>query len=44
MHTEIFFSCSEDHSKHINTLFGQKAEIILSVKAGVTYVYVTTAL
>jgi len=36
MYREIMVVCSEIHSKHINTLFGQNVEF-LSVKPGGTY-------
>jgi len=36
LYSEIIALCSESHTKHINTLFGQKVEF-MSVKLGGTY-------
>jgi len=36
LYREIIAVCSEIHTKHINTLCGQKAEL-LNVKSGGTY-------
>ena len=36
MHREIMAICSEIHTKHINTLCGQKVEL-MNVKPGGTY-------
>ena len=36
LYTEIIAVCSEIHTKHINTLWGQNAEVV-NVKPGGTY-------